>query len=48
MIYNKNSESKRIMDEIVDDMYLVCLVDNDFVTGLLKVTGLHNFCYLSI
>ena len=33
MIYDKNSESKRVLEDIVEDMYLVCLVDNDYVTG---------------
>lgn len=26
-------QSRRVLEDIVDDLYLICLVDNDFVTG---------------
>jgi len=32
-VYEENSPSRNVFEEIVDDMYLICLVDNDYVTG---------------
>ncbi|KAL5253488.1 hypothetical protein ACHWQZ_G013320 [Mnemiopsis leidyi] len=38
-LYEGSGESKKVLEDIVDDLYLICLVDNDFVEG----TGLWQF-----
>ena len=30
-------ESRKVLENIVEDLYLICLVDNDFVAGLFFV-----------
>ena len=32
-LYEGSGESKKVLEDIVDDLYLICLVDNDFVEG---------------